>query len=72
LLRHLLTIKSIHYAKFREEIKGSWNELKGNLNRNSQNLQMMIYCMKKDKKTKCGENTAKTRKTKKEIISCFE
>jgi hypothetical protein len=26
-----------------EEIKGSWNELKGNLNRNSQNLQMMIY-----------------------------
>jgi hypothetical protein len=55
-----------------EEIKGSWNELKGNLNRNSQNLQMMIYCMKKDKKTKCGESTAKLGKTKKEIMSLFE
>jgi hypothetical protein len=48
-----------------EQIKGNWNELKGN--KNLQNLPKTICYLTKGKKTKCGETTTKLGKTEKKL-----
>jgi uncharacterized protein YjbJ (UPF0337 family) len=55
-----------------EQIKGNWNELKGKLKQNLQNLPKTICYLTKGKKTKCGETTTKLGKTEKEIKSLFD
>jgi uncharacterized protein YjbJ (UPF0337 family) len=50
-----------------EQIKGNWNELKGKLKQNLQNLPKTICYLTKEKKTKCGKLQQKLGKTEKKL-----